>query len=199
MVSYSWVMTQSDDVEAAIDEGVTQGRNGNGIVFVFPAGNFSSSVSWPASLSVTKPIIAVSATNEWDEFKTTASRDGEDWWGSNFGPEVTVAAPGVHIVTTDIHGAGGYVVDDYVANFNGTSSATPHVAGIVALVISRFPSLTAKEVRDRITSTADHLGLPGFNPQFGFGRVNACRALGGTNCDTVPDANTQALPPRLKW
>jgi len=185
VISYSWVMTPSNDVEDAIDDALQNGRHGKGLVFVFPAGNVSSGVQYPANLSLTKPVIAVSATNEWDEFKTPGSKDGEDWWGSNFGPEVTVSAPGVHIVTTDISGSGGYIAGDYVANFNGTSSATPQVAGVAALVISQFPDLTAAQVRDRIASTADDLGPPGFDIQFGFGRVNACRALGGTDCDAA--------------
>lgn len=156
------------------------------VTLVIAAGNDSGPVSYPAKWSSSLPIIAVSATNEWDEFKTKTSSDGETWWGSNFGPEVSVSAPGVHIWTTDISGSKGYNKDPnghYYSSFNGTSSATPIVAGVAALVLSKDPNLTPDQVRTRLQSTADDLGTGGPDPQFGHGRVNACRALGGTEKD----------------
>ncbi|WP_162145614.1 S8 family peptidase [Sinorhizobium meliloti] len=163
-------------INDAIDYGIGKGR-----VFVFAAGNDFSPVGYPAQLSTSRPIIAVSATNEWDEFKSPSSQDGEDWWGSNFGPEIVVAAPGVHIHTTDISGTAGYDSGNYTPTFNGTSSATPFVAGIAALILSRNPDLTPEQVREIISKNADDLGDPGFDEFFGHGRVNAAKALQAVN------------------
>ena len=102
------------------------------------------------------------------------SCDGEHW-GSGFGPELDVMAPGVLIPTTDIIGNIGYNPDmpihlkntsvnnrkinsdfpnqDYTVWFNGTSAACPHVAGVAALILSVNPNLTGKQVHDIIEST----------------------------------------------
>jgi thermitase len=170
-------------VRDAIEHAVTKGRNGKGAVVVFSVGNGGSVVEWPATLAKSLEIIAVAATNEWDELKTMNSQDQETWWGSNFGDEVSVAAPGVHLVTTDIAGAGGFTADDYVSNFNGTSGAAPHVAGVAALVLAQHPDWTPKQVRDKIVSTADmSVVLP--DKSFAkFGRINACKALDVGGCD----------------
>jgi subtilisin family serine protease len=164
----------SGAINSSINYAVTNKR-----VVVFAAGNDSGPVSYPANLSKSKVIIAVSATNEWDQFKTKTSSDGEYWWGSNYGPEVNVSAPGVHIWTTDISGAGGYTGGDYISYFNGTSSATPLVAGTAALILSRNPGWTPTQVRNQLQSTADDKGPAGFDNKFGYGRINACKALGG--------------------
>lgn len=168
-------------INSAIDFAITNNR-----VVVFAAGNTSGPVIYPANLSTSKVIIAVSATNEWDQFKTTTSSDGENWWGSSFGPEVNVSAPGVHMWTTDISGADGYSAGDYVATFNGTSSSTPLVAGTAALLLSQNPGWSPNQVRNRLQVTADDKGAAGFDNQFGHGRLNACKALGGTcTCATI--------------
>jgi subtilisin family serine protease len=182
VVSNSWGGGDPDPyIEDAIKRGLTNGRKGLGAVFVFAAGNHGTGVEWPANLAKSLPVIAVSATNEWDEFKTFTSRDGENWWASNFGDEITVAAPGVHIMTTDISGDGGYVKGDYFSGFNGTSAATPHVAGVAALILSspQWTTLKASEVKQRLQQTADPLGP---KEQFGAGRVNACKAVSAAGC-----------------
>jgi hypothetical protein len=62
--------------------------------------------------------------------------DGERWWGSNYGTNTANAAGAVDILaptilpTTDIQGSGGYRTGDYEPFFNGTSCATPYVAGV---------------------------------------------------------------------
>jgi subtilisin family serine protease len=165
----------STAISNAFERARTQGRGGKGCVIVVAAGNDSRPVDFPGTLP---NMLTVSASNEFDEFKTKTSRDGENWWGSNFGPEVSVAAPGVHNWTTDISGSAGYTSSAYT-DFNGTSSATPIVAGACALVLSADPSLTERRVREIIISTADKVGaaayVQGRNDQFGFGRLN-CRA-----------------------
>jgi thermitase len=165
----------SNAIVNAFERARTQGRSGKGCVIVVAAGNLSGAVDFPGNLP---NVLTVSASNEFDEFKTKTSRDGETWWGSNFGPEVDVAAPGVHNWTTDITAAGGYTESGYT-DFNGTSSATPIVAGACGLVLSLNPALTEADVRRIIKDSADKVGpfpyVGGRNDQFGSGRLN-CRA-----------------------
>lgn len=163
----------SAPINNGVDYALEEGR-----VVVFATGNdFAPFVDYPARLSLSRPVIAVGASNEWDELKSPNSQDGESWWGSNYGDAVTVVAPGVHIYTTDISGGAGYHQTDYHAKYNGTSSATPHVAGIAALMLSVNPELTPSEVKDILQTTAEDLGEPGFDRFFGYGRVNAKRAV----------------------
>jgi subtilisin family serine protease len=174
----------SNAIINAFERARTQGRGGKGCVIVIAAGNHSGPVEFPATLP---NVLTVSASNEFDEPKTKTSADGEDWWGSNFGPEVDVAAPGVNNYTTDISGTAGYntggtaLDDDYVSNFNGTSSATPIVAGVAALVLSANPNLREASVRRIIKQTADKVGqvvyTNGRNDRMGNGRVNAKKAV----------------------
>lgn len=181
----AWVLSNSwgggvpsNAVVAAFERARTMGRDGKGCVVVIAAGNASGRVLFPATLP---NVLAVSASNEFDEFKSKTSRDGEDFWGSCFGPEVTIAAPGVHNYTIDIVGSAGYDPSDYMATFNGTSSATPLVAGACALILSAAPNLREDQVRKLIADSADKVGaapyVEGRNDFFGFGRLNVLRAI----------------------
>jgi subtilisin family serine protease len=56
--------------------------------------------------------------------------------------------------------------------------ATPHVAGLAALVWSQSPGLTNGEVAAQIKNTAEDLGPSGWDQQFGYGRINTAAAMG---------------------
>ena len=157
----------------------TEGRNGLGCVIVIAAGNAFGPVQFPAKIP---NVLAVSASNEFDQIKTPTSLDGETWWGTCFGPEISVGAPGVHNLTTDISGSDGYDATNYTPSFNGTSSATPIVAGACGLILSANPELTEQEVRTLVMQTADKVGEhpyvdAGRNDFFGFGRLNVLAAI----------------------
>lgn len=153
----------------------TNGRGGKGCVNIAATGNSDRrSIGYPAKYPES---LACGASNEWDQRKSRTSRDGENWWGSNYGPELDFLAPGVHIYTTDIRGSGGYGSGDYYHRFNGTSSATPNAAGVAALVLSVDPNLRQWEVRDILRLTARDLGGRGWDEQHGWGRLDAQKAL----------------------
>jgi subtilisin family serine protease len=95
VVNISWNMDPNPVIETAIRNGLAKGRKNLGTVFVMAAGNDGTDVEWPASLAGTLPVIAVSAINEWNELKSDSSKDHDPGWASNFGKEITVAAPGV--------------------------------------------------------------------------------------------------------
>jgi serine protease len=76
---------------------------------------------------------------------------------SNYCATVEIAAPGVSIYSTVNTGTTAPVAQDYVS-WNGTSMATPHVAGVVALMLSRNPNLTPSQVLARIQETATAFG-----------------------------------------
>ncbi|NET89045.1 MAG: S8 family serine peptidase [Kamptonema sp. SIO1D9] len=108
-------------------------------------------------------------------------------------PEIRGYLPGRGILTTDLLGQLGYAAGDFTRDFGGTSSATPVVAGLAALVLSVNPDLTAQEVKLILQQTADkivdqdtdpQLGLRlgtydknGHSQWFGYGKVNAFKAV----------------------
>jgi len=72
------------------------------------------------------------------------------------------------------------------AYFNGTSMATPHVSGVAALVWSHFPNCSAKQIRQVLNASAQELGKPGKDAEFGFGLAQAKAAydrLAKTGCN----------------
>ncbi|MEO6740998.1 MAG: S8 family serine peptidase, partial [Chthoniobacteraceae bacterium] len=85
------------------------------------------------------------------------------------------------IATLDPVGAIGWTPDDFKMNFGGTSSATPLAAGIAALMLSVNPTLTENEIRTILHNTCDKIGgvtyTAGTHPEYGYGRVNAARAV----------------------
>lgn len=100
-----------------------------------------------------------------------------------WGPWVTIAAPGQGITSVD-PGKGGTGLSNVTIDqgkqvqMQGTSFAAPYVAGVVALVRSRFPTLTARQVMYRIEATAQHPSGPnGRNNQVGYGIINPVAAL----------------------
>ena len=95
-------------IDNAIANAKASGRGGRGSVVVFSAGNDSvSTVSYPASLS---SVIAVGASNMCDQRKVKVNNlcnGNEPGWGSDYGPELDISAPGVWLTTTDIMGSAG--------------------------------------------------------------------------------------------
>jgi thermitase len=55
--------------------------------------------------------------------------------------------------------------------------ATPHVAGVAAIIAARNPSFGGAQIRAKLQASVDDLGAPGRDPQFGFGRVNLVKAV----------------------
>ncbi len=165
----------SDAISRAFGRARTQGRGGKGSIVCIAAGNDETPVDFPGNLP---GYVTVGASNPKDERKTHASSDGENWWGSNFGPTLWVLAPGVFIHTTDISGPTGYDPGDFTETFNGTSSATPHVAAAVALMLSANPNLSGSDVRLLLSSTATRVaGQTGRTDELGFGRLNVGAAV----------------------
>lgn len=107
---------------------------------------------------------------------------------SNRGDNIDVSAPGVSIRTTVVGGRYG--------GSSGTSFATPIVAGIAALLLSYNPNLTPQQVQDIIKQSADDLGAPGWDPEYGWGRVNARRALEMVAGGQLPGDST---PPSVSF
>ena len=128
-----------------------------GLLVAAAAGNEASDVEiYPAAY---KEVIAVTATDS----------DDVSAGFTSFGDWVEIAAPGVDVLSTYLNGS--------YAWGTGTSMACPHVAGVVALVWSRFPSATRDWVRAQVRYSAEDLGDTGFDEYYGYGRINAENAV----------------------
>ena len=155
----------SSTITTAINNAVTTGRAGKGCVVCFAAGNNNAAVSYPGTLS---NVICVGAMSMCYQRKSPSSCDGETNWGGNYGPELDVAAPGVSIYSTDISGAAGYIATDYYPYFNGTSSAAPHVAGVMGLILSANSNLYGLQARNILESTCRKVGTYAYATTSGY-------------------------------
>jgi len=160
---------------STLQSAVNYAWNKGTVVFASSGNGGSSTPYYPAGC---QNVVSVGATDSND---TLAS------W-SNYGSWMSLVAPGVNIYTTTNGGGYGYA--------SGTSYSSPIAAGVGALVLSYSPSLSASSLVNVLERNSDDLGAAGYDPTFGWGRVNAYRALtgSGASLDTTPPAVTITNP-----
>jgi subtilisin family serine protease len=164
-----------DLIDHALERARRRGRRGKGCVVIAAAGDDEGAVQYPAYV---EGVLAVGASNPWDERKTRDSQDAEPGWGSASGPALGLLAPGVRVSTTDNRGPWGLSPLDHTLSFNGTAAAAAHAAAAAALVLSHAPRLREDAVREALRAGADRLpGQSKWSAQNGEGRLNAYRAL----------------------
>lgn len=138
-----------------------------GCVLVAAAGNNDTSeLFYPAAY---ENVIAVSAIDE-DDQKASFS---------NYGHYIDFCAPGVNILSTWPNGTYAYG--------SGTSFAAPFVTGVVALMLSRYPSLNNGNVTETLRAQAEDLGEEGWDQFYGWGLVDA---YGAVSLPPVPEASS---------
>ena len=138
-----------------------------GLVLVAAAGNSNGSISdfFPANNG---HVLCVAA---WSYDNTRASF-------SNFGPEVDVAAPGVDILSWRSNLTSmGTPLNNYYTRASGTSMAAPHVAGVAALLLSHYPTLSSNLVELIIQMSAEDVLATGKDDQSGYGVLDSYNAL----------------------
>jgi len=150
----------SDDGCPAYVQDAVDYAYAKGVVLVAAAGNHVGSEPnaemCPANC---RHVLGVAATG----------RDDSVGGYSNYGTHVSVAAPGSEIYST--------LMGDRYGYNGGTSMATPHVAGLAALLRDRFPSYTPDQIASAILDNAEDLGTAGWDPYAGCGRIDAFQAL----------------------
>lgn len=197
--------------ETALIDGVTIGRGGRGVVYVWAGGNGRESgdnVNYDGYAS-SRYTIAVGASGA----------DGAVSYYSEPGASMLVNAPSSYTfagTTTTTTGSA------YTSSFGGTSSAAPLAAGAIALMLEANPQLGWRDVQHILVDTA-YQNSPGsggwiangsgrlFNQDYGFGRINTgaavTRSLGWVNLDpassidsgvqavntAIPDGNTAGI------
>ena len=156
-----------------------------GCILTGAAGNdYQYGIAYPAKFETVICVGAIDQSNNRASF-------------SNWGLEMELIAPGVSIKSS-------YLSDTYVYK-SGTSMSTPHVAGVAALVWSNCPGLTNQEVRDLMDDTADDLGPPDWDEEYGYGRVDAEEAIECGVPQEEPDIWVDptsfdvTLPPDTTW
>ncbi|ABV34591.1 MULTISPECIES: S8 family serine peptidase [Pseudothermotoga] len=141
-----------------------------GGIFVASAGNsHTDEIHYP---SCYPGVINVAASTAQDGITNFSTR----------GRWVTVAAPGDFTILSTVPLWDTYEFFDQenpYALYGGTSMATPHVSGVIALLLEKLGSTEATpyQIRKHIAATADDIMAPGFDHDSGWGRVNAEMAL----------------------
>lgn len=152
------------DLQNALDDAETAG-----ISVVAAAGNYSTNAQFsPAAFDTVISVGAVQETSSGNNPDTNYSTRLA--YFSNFGKN-NVVAPGMRINSTTM---GGSTSGD---TWSGTSMASPHVAGVVALMLEKAPTLTPAKIRFILEDTATDLGDVGKDELFGAGRVDAAAAI----------------------
>ena len=172
-------------------DAISYAHNVKGAVVVAAAGNNNFDVGtqvngfYPACI---RDVIAVAAVNRLDAKASF----------SNFGAKIDVTAPGggdtdptglliqpdrsilslkSSAAGSSMTSSGQLIVGTKYLRQAGTSMASPHVAGVAALIRAQHPEFSPEQVRQALRSGANDIGAPGFDTQFGYGRLNASRSL----------------------
>ncbi len=197
------------------------GPRGKGTLIMFAAGNYNAPINDPDNQGftwrhptvgnrvTTGPILNGNCAHPDVVAVAASTSQNRKAAYSNWGKEISVCSPsnnfhplnpdelvpGRGIWTTDNEAQGyGFTNNSrYTGDFGGTSSATPLVAGVAALVISANSDLTAKEVKQILEETADKItdnqpdpvlentkgtyDNTGHSEWFGYGKVNAAKAV----------------------
>ncbi|MBK1987177.1 S8 family serine peptidase [Sphaerospermopsis aphanizomenoides BCCUSP55] len=176
----------------------------------WPKNILEGKTTWLSGFAIHPDVIAVAASTSMNK-KAAYSNWGENisvcapsnnappgMWFQETGfvytqPTITTSLSGLGMLSTDQLGVAGYDRGNFTNNFGGTSSATPVVAGVAALILSANPDLTAQEVNRILQETTDKIVDPDADPQlglrggtydssghciwFGYGKVNAAKAV----------------------
>jgi subtilisin-like proprotein convertase family protein len=160
---------------------INNARN-HGVIVVAAAGNDSSdndtNPAYPANYSGDN-VVSVAATDRYDQLA----------YFSNYGrTTVDIAAPGASIYSTLPNGRYG--------TYSGTSMATPHVAGALALVWDAHPDWTYRQVSEAVRNTADR--IPSLTGKVVTGRLNVSQAITyGQTTTTPPPTSTDTTAPTV--
>jgi len=208
---------------SAIEDGITNGRSGKGVIYVWAAGNgrTASDNSNYEGYSNSRHTIAVGAVRGAGDGSSVA---GQYSFYSEPGANIFVTAPsnnfsGQGIRTTDLTGVNGYNAGaestgdvDCTDSFGGTSSAAPLVAGIVGLMLDANPALTWRDVQHILAETASKNHALNFNGStntdwstngagfdinhnYGFGLIDADAAVAAAKTWTNVAAATSVTSP----
>ncbi len=170
---------------------INSARSRNSVVVVAAGNHWSNANYQPGNCA---GVITVAAT----------SRAGGRAYYSNFGPAVEIAAPGGEtnvlpangVLSTLNSGTTTPLADNYMY-YQGTSMATPHVSGVVAMMLELAPSLTPDQVLGHLQATAR--AFPASCSGCGAGILNARAALdaaapppgGGGNTISISDVSLE--------
>ena len=185
VISCSWSGPRSPDLEFALRDALALGRGGRGAIVVGASGNEDDSrVGYPAS---DPNVIAVGASTD-EEVLAWYSNRGVQLWvvapsdGGDLGvftSDVSASGRGFNTGTQAAGGRNGLCTND----FGGTSSATPLVAGLCALLLSIDATLSLAQIRAVLKATSRKIGPAsaydpnGHSTRYGYGRIDAAAAV----------------------
>lgn len=148
------------------------------VVIIAAAGNREAGLTQVGAPATIPGVVAVAGLK----------KDGTSSQGSSTqGITIAVSAPAEALV--------GAVPGTGYANWSGSSGAAPIVAGVAALIRSKYPEMKAAQVINRILLSAKHKGDAGHNSTYGYGALDADAAV---NADIAP-VNVSPLPSLQDW
>lgn len=203
---YGWLWPSSALWQQGVNEGTLKGKSGKGTVYVWAAGNGANGGTIASPILVDNAnydgqanyygVMAIGGIGQ-DGTKANYSESGANLWAVAHTQGNNATAYTTAISTTDATGAfglnaggtsGDYSQSNYTKKFNGTSSATPLAAGVIALLLSQYPDLNWRDVRELVAYSArqndpgdtdwsmNGAGL-NINHKYGFGALDATNLL----------------------
>ncbi|TJY72437.1 peptidase S8 [Arthrobacter sp. CAU 1506] len=148
------------------------------VVVVAAAGNRAGGTEQSGAPATIPGVLTVAGLNRDGEASQEASAQSI---------VIGVAAPAEDLV--------GGLPGGLYADWSGTSGATPLVSGVAALIRSKYPDMSAAQVINRIISTAKDSGVPGHDPIYGYGLLDAEAALNAE----VPEVSANPLGSIAQW